>query len=565
MPYQQKLPTQFLETSAAPAWALVNDEVFIAWKGPGSDTGIYSLATTSATPDSKTGQYDLTNPQSPFNALNQSWVTSGAPCAPSGPTPAVPQVLTSASPAMAIFGGLPYLAWKGASDNTIWFIAYDFNDSSWGTQQQVVVKGAADPPKTDRAPALASAGNTLCMAWKGESIGDIWWAKCDGQTWVDPQLAIGGTSESPALASDGSFLYMAWKGESDNTLWWSKFDGSKWGPQQRTAGGSTDSAPAIAVDANHVVWLAWKDAGSSDVYYKYSTDLATNQWSAPTNRPGIGTSGSPALLSTGGSSSGLILAWKGEGTDHGIYYGPLRLPAQQFTFDVPLCHISMMRTGHAGLKDGSDTDYASLAVKVMGQPAVIKTLALGDQTGGDVNIGLGIPSVTVQDGDTVMLHYHIVNSGAGQTSAFSYLENVANKLLSGVESANGTSLQSTGQGLVSLAANEAGLLIGSALGIGAGIVVPIFGVVIGALADWLTNTLWGFAFPDCDGPVANGLYVFSFAELLKLTQSQNVQNGTYIQSDDNPGITSAGGCGQNSDYQVTWNCVWDTPQTLLGP
>ena len=86
------------------------------------------------------------------------------------------------------------------------------------------------------------------------------------------------------------------------------------------------------------------------------------------------------------------------------------------------------------------------------------------------------------------------------------------------------------------------------------------GAVIGAIAGWFVDSVAGFIFPDCDGPVAAGLYVFSATQLRYLTP-----NGLYIGTDENPGVTSGSGCGDNSDYQVTWSCFDPSNVTADAP
>jgi hypothetical protein len=409
------------------------------------------------------------------------------------------------------------------------------------------------------------------MAWKGESDSSIWWSKCsDGKTW-SAQRALSaaagtpapGTSAAPALGSDGSSIYMAWKGESDSWIWWSKCtDGKTWSAQQRGPAGSV-AGPALVVDGNQVVWLAWNTPSNianviQGVAFSSLVDEAKNQFSRQTFRYDTFTTNAPALVSAGTDSSGLVLAWSGlEPQDPGIYYGLLRLPAQEITFNIPSFHISMMRTGHATFKDGSDTDYVSLGVKVEGQPAKVVTQFVGDQTGGDVSVGLGT-TVTVQDTDTVIFQYAIINSSAAASAATSFLESAGSQLLTAVENADVKAVEEElGLPLVALSPQEAGALIGAQLG---AYILPGFGAVIGAIAGWFVDSVAGFIFPDCDGPVAAGLYVFSATQLRYLTP-----NGLYIGTDENPGVTSGSGCGDNSDYQVTWSCFDPSNVTADAP
>ncbi len=534
MDYQQQVTN--VGTSSAPSLARGSGQIWLAWKGEGSDKGIYWSTSSSLLPDSSTGAYAF-KPQAQLGVAG-----------------------TSAGPAIAFCKGAAYLAWKGESDSSIlWSKCSD--GKTWSAEQVMSSPKGTPAPGTSDAPALASDGSSVYMAWKGDSDSSIWWSKCtDGKTWSAQQALSSpkgtpapGTSATPALASDGSSIYMAWKGESDSWIWWSKStNGKTWSTQQRGPAGSV-AGPALVVDGNQVVWLAWNTPSSvaqilQGVAFSSLVDEAKNQWSRQTFRYDAFTTNAPALLSAGTDSSGLVLAWSGlEPQDQGIYYGLLRLPAQEIIFNIPSFHISNMRTGHAGFKDGSDTDYVSLGVKIEGQPATVVTKSMGDQTGGDVSVGLGT-TMKVQDTDTVIFHYAIINSSAAASAATSFLESAGSQLLTAVENADVKAVEEElGLPLVALSPQEAGALIGAQLG---AYILPGFGAVLGAIAGWFVDSVGGFVFPDCDGPVAVGLYAFSATALRYLTQ-----NGAYIETDENPGVNSASGCGSNSDYQVTWNCA----------
>jgi hypothetical protein len=80
-------------TSEAPAWTISGGKTLLAWKGEGTDTGIYWSTTSGLDPDSNSGQY--------------TWA----------PQQVVPNVGTSASPALANFKDVVYMAWKGAGND----------------------------------------------------------------------------------------------------------------------------------------------------------------------------------------------------------------------------------------------------------------------------------------------------------------------------------------------------------------------------------------------------------------------------------------------------------------
>jgi hypothetical protein len=206
-----------------------------------------------------------------------------------------------------------------------------------------------------------------------------------------------------------------------------------------------------------------------------------------------------------------------------------------------------MRSGSLLGKTESDTDYVSFGLAIVGQTPQVKTLSVGDQTGGNVNVGLNFSKVTVQDTDTVILNYAIINSSSGPSQSAAFLEKNGAQLLSAAEKAYLLALTSLSKlPFSALTPQEEGALIGAQLG---GIILPGLGVVLGAIAGWFVDSVAGFLWPNCDGPVANGLYVWS-GPALRALMVQN-PNG-HVQADDNPGVNSASGCGSNSDYQVTW-------------
>ena len=132
---------------------------------------------------------------------------------------AVPGALTQATPALAAFKGVVYMAWKGQSDNNIWFCQYGKN--GWGKTSQL------PNFQTSTGPALG-VGDTgyLHMAWKGAGDTDIrtahltagtaWSPQAPGKGWSSQtQIPVIATSMSPALASQFSAstdILLAWAG-----------------------------------------------------------------------------------------------------------------------------------------------------------------------------------------------------------------------------------------------------------------------------------------------------------------------------------------------------------------
>lgn len=142
----------------------------------------------------------------------------------------------------------------------------------------------------------------------------------------------------------------------------------------------------------------------------------------------------------------------------------------------------------------------------------------------------------IADSDNVVFTYQIVNSSVGESDATAYLRQATLQLANaGVKA------------LATVAAAAIGAEIGSL--IGTAIPVPIIGSALGALAGWLLASAWGVAFPDCDGPVASGIHMFTGASLRAMTAN----NQKTTETENHPGVNSPSGCGSNSNYDVTWS------------
>jgi hypothetical protein len=530
-------------TSAGPAWVTYGNKTLLVWKGEGSDDGIYWSTTSALKPDSS-NQY--------------SWA----------PQQKVPNIGTSSRPALANLNGVIFMAWKGEGSDTGIYLSKLGSDGTWAPQWVPSGIGGSND-----GPALAVTQGLLYMAWMDEPGGTrIFFATSkDGVNW-SPQAQVQGvaTGAGPALASDGvGDMFLAWKGASGDSTWWSKCgDGKNWTAQQKGPGGGI-SGPAMAVDSNKVKWLAWYGPADTSpfstqvpvfevpgVWFSALSDENNNLWTAGVRRSDFSTQDRPALLSIGGGDSGLMAAYAGpsQNSNLPLYYGSLLLPEQKLSFDLDVINVRMMRTGHAGFKDGTDTVYASISVKVKGKAVQSTSKFVGNLTGGGTNVDLGI-SFTLQDTDTVYLSYSAINSSQGASSAISFLQSAGSDLLNAVEKADEDAFESaTGLPFSQLSPKEAGALIGAQLG---NYIIPGFGAVIGAIGGWLADSVGGFLFPDCDGPVALGLYVFSAPQIRAALSAQI--SGPYNQTDDNPGTNSASGCGQNSDYQVSWTLASQIP------
>ena len=190
----------------------------------------------------------------------------------------------------------------------------------------------------------------------------------------------------------------------------------------------------------------------------------------------------------------------------------------------------------------TDTDFVTFTVTVGGKEPLTAVKYMGDLNNGTYTPGLVFNGVVVDDGETVVVSYLIVNKGhtAEHRSKIEQdLEKAAREL--GSKAAQAASTAAVG---------AAGAAIGAALGTA---VFPIVGTAIGALTGWLVSKGAAFGidliFANCDGPVAGAAHPFTGAQLRQSTDSGKPHSAR----DDTPGTDSPTGCGSNSHYYVNWS------------
>jgi hypothetical protein len=246
----------------------------------------------------------------------------------------IPFAETNAAPAAASLGGVDYVAWKGKKAQDIIYYATsssateNVGTGEWSSQQQISFA------KTTQAPALATAGNTLFLAWRGQSTNatdSIFYSTNTGSGW-NPQQTCGSNCETtavPALAAtcqSGTYLgecstaalYMAWTTESDTIEVASIIDGV-WTilPTQPSATPYPPypgTAPALAVYGDQL-FLAWVQEGTTCdgspcfqfIYETYS--LSDDAWSpaTPTTLPSSSVPVAPALSVYAYTGDGALL------------------------------------------------------------------------------------------------------------------------------------------------------------------------------------------------------------------------------------------------------------------
>jgi len=148
--------------------------------------------------------------------------------------------------------------------------------------------GSSGSASTVLSPAFAYLGHTLYAVWTDMLSGDeLLYSSFNGSSWaVAQEVSWGGTnpgsalsSAAPALATDGSSLILAWKGKATGVanVWFSSFNGSTWARQQELTSAATFSAPAIASNVG-LPFITWTDANDT---INYSEETSPSKWSAP--------------------------------------------------------------------------------------------------------------------------------------------------------------------------------------------------------------------------------------------------------------------------------------------
>jgi hypothetical protein len=300
-----------IETSAGPSWVIHEKQVWMAWRGRGTDSQLYVGVSSRIQPTLTTGRNGFKVQQK------------------------VPNARASGTPALASLDGAIYLFWREESDSAIhWAKCSD--GKSWGSVQALEIEqriGGNDEcrAQTSHARAVASGRNCLYLFWKGHDTDiRIWWSTFNG-AWTKRHVVLpvsGGvpkTGDSLGVTFDGSSVQLAWKGAHDDGIWWSTFSRGEWLPQRRIFEDAT-VAPAMVTDGNGIVWLVWITRPTGVAVHgelRFASLDCDRRWSEPSTKPDVSPELGPALLSIVSDSNHIMMAWKSPEPDSGVYYGPL--------------------------------------------------------------------------------------------------------------------------------------------------------------------------------------------------------------------------------------------------
>ncbi|MER6957421.1 hypothetical protein [Streptomyces sp. NPDC000618] len=291
-------------TSATPSLAPHRDQLCIAWKGSGNDNlNIGKVqATTVMGIDGVEG-------------IEQAWVLAET---------------SDTSPAIVSNGGRLYLAWKGSGNDSL---NIAFCDDWWPAD--VASRQFPLPPtwkgkttlneKSEYAPALASHDGRLYLAWVGlDEHLNVARVTLIGNTAgaftmaLENKVTLGETSEAaPALASHGGRLFLAWKGSGNDAVSLA-FSADGVGFTTKTFNETSSHGPSLAAHGGRL-FFSWKGSGNENLNIAQVVLIGNTAG-------GFGVEGleSKVVLSdiseqppAIGSGNGLLcVAWKGEADDN---------------------------------------------------------------------------------------------------------------------------------------------------------------------------------------------------------------------------------------------------------
>jgi hypothetical protein len=214
------------------------------------------------------------------------------------------------------------------------------------------------------------------------------------------------------------------------------------------------------------------------------------------------------------------------------------MPVFDLTFRMQDFQILNTRSRH------EDTDFVTMAVDVNGQTHGPVTVSMGDLNNGTFNPNISIGPIRVgEDLPSVVVHYSIANMGHGDPSAIeSKLQQLANQAIQ----FGGTELQQWLDGQIPQPDPSDPVTV--VLAVVAPVVINILITAGEKIANNFVDGLIAAFFADCDG-----LCVFDNILIRPQDIAGFLATGQHQETRTYPGSNSPSGCGNNSEYQVTWS------------
>jgi hypothetical protein len=176
---------------------------------------------------------------------------------------------TATSPGAAWQGNTLYMAYRGETSTDMLFASFD--GKKWSGNDYIKVKGETIATRT--SPALAVFRDKLHMTYRGETSTDLRLATFDGRQWSgNDKIKVGNdtisTATSPALAVFRGKLHMVYRGETSTEIRLAVFDGNRWTGNKKIQVGddvpATRTSPALAVFGNRL-YMAYRGFISTNI------------------------------------------------------------------------------------------------------------------------------------------------------------------------------------------------------------------------------------------------------------------------------------------------------------
>ncbi|MCP3720802.1 G1 family glutamic endopeptidase [Paraburkholderia sp. CNPSo 3281] len=269
------------------------------------------------------------------------------------------------------------------------------------------------PETSDDAPALASDGSTLFVAWKGSGNDNLNVATValdpgsGGPTGIFNKTILGDTSPvRPALALLNGSLYLAWKGDgNDNLNVMVSTDGGATFGNKLISGETSTAAPALGVNDGEL-FIGWKGDGNDNLNVAVvDIDESTGVPTGFSNKVTLSDT-SPLDPTLAGMNGYLFLGWKGGGNDNlNLMYSPDdgqtftgKMISPETSPDAPAVAEHNGSLFYAWKGDGNDNlNVARVDVTGFTVPPYV--------------FQVNIPNFLVNPGDTIFCSAQYINNG----------------------------------------------------------------------------------------------------------------------------------------------------------
>ena len=178
------------------------------------------------------------------------------------------------TPALSVFQGYLYMAYKGAHSNELYLSWFD--GESWRGNQKIADMPGDISPESNYGPAIAVYDDALWMIFKGAHSNELYQAEYNG-SWSGNQKISdmpGGinpeSNYTPALARFLEDLFLIYKGAHSNEIYQATWDGTTWTGNARISDVSainpqTDRSPAFS-PFNDQLYMTYKGASTDNIY-----------------------------------------------------------------------------------------------------------------------------------------------------------------------------------------------------------------------------------------------------------------------------------------------------------